>query len=64
MTGDGALATADGKPVVDVSGLRIEVRKDEAGRVERLRLRETRKVAFREMIVPGDAYVATFTATG
>jgi 3-hydroxymyristoyl/3-hydroxydecanoyl-(acyl carrier protein) dehydratase len=62
--GDGAIARADGSPVLDVTGLRAAVRKDSGGRVRSLRLLETRKVAFRGMVFPGDAYVATFTKSG
>lgn len=57
VTGDGRLVTADGRPVVEVAGLRLAVTKD-AGRVTALRLRATRKVSFRDRILPGDAYLA------
>jgi len=61
ILGDGALVRADGSPVVEVTGLRAAVAKDDAGRVTALRLLATRKVAFRGMIFPGDAYVASFS---
>jgi len=61
IVGDGSLALADGTPVLDVTGLRAAVTKDGDGNVTKLRLLETRKVAFRGMVFPGDAYVATFS---
>jgi len=62
IAGSGSIARADGTPVLDVAGLRAAVTKDADGNVVGLRLLATRKVAFRGMIFPGDAYVATFTS--
>jgi 3-hydroxymyristoyl/3-hydroxydecanoyl-(acyl carrier protein) dehydratase len=59
VRGDGALLLADGAPVVEVTGLAIEVDKDAAGRIADLRLLSTKRVAFRERIHPGDAYTVT-----
>jgi 3-hydroxymyristoyl/3-hydroxydecanoyl-(acyl carrier protein) dehydratase len=58
--GDGAITKVDGTPVVDVTGLKAQVVKDEENRIAWIRLNETRKVAFRGMIHPGDAYTVTF----
>ncbi|MEN8149293.1 MAG: hypothetical protein ABFS86_05685 [Planctomycetota bacterium] len=60
ILGDGALTLADGTPVLDVSGLRAAVHKDVDGNVASLRILATRKVAFRGMVFPGDAFTATF----
>ena len=54
----GRLETTDGRSVVEVTGLEIAVTRDPAGPVTDLRLLATRRVAFRERILPGDGYLA------
>jgi 3-hydroxymyristoyl/3-hydroxydecanoyl-(acyl carrier protein) dehydratase len=61
MRGDGNLTRTDGRTVVEVSGLGVKVSKDAAGVVTDLRLLQTKRVAFRERVLPGDGYVASFT---
>jgi 3-hydroxymyristoyl/3-hydroxydecanoyl-(acyl carrier protein) dehydratase len=58
--GDGSIEKVDGTAVIDVAGLRARVVKDEEGRITLINLLETRKVAFRGMIHPGDAYTVSF----
>jgi 3-hydroxymyristoyl/3-hydroxydecanoyl-(acyl carrier protein) dehydratase len=60
LSGSGLLARADGAPVAEVSGLRIAVERREDGRVLDLGLLATKRVAFRERIVPGDSYTVAF----
>lgn len=61
ISGAGVLNHAAGGAIVDVAGLKIAVKKDGGGRVDDLRLLETKRVAFRDRVLPGDAYVADFT---
>jgi len=61
IRGSGTLTRTDGRVVVEVSGLEVEVSKTDAGQVTDLRVLKTKKVAFRERILPGDGYIAIFT---
>jgi len=61
VSGSGALVRHDGEPVVDVTGMRLSVSRDPDGRVTDFRLLGTKRVAFRNPILPGDGYRATFT---
>jgi len=57
----GALLRTDGRPVVEVTGLEIAVDRDPTApfAVTDLRLLATKRVAFRERILPGDGYLAS-----
>ena len=61
VKGDGNLTRTDGRVVVEVAGLQAEVEKNGAGQVVDLRLQRTKKVTFRERVLPGDGYIASFT---
>jgi 3-hydroxymyristoyl/3-hydroxydecanoyl-(acyl carrier protein) dehydratase len=65
LSGSGNLTRTDGRVVVEVAGLEVAVDKNEAGQVMDLRLQKTKRVAFRERVLPGDGYLAAFEpATG
>jgi 3-hydroxymyristoyl/3-hydroxydecanoyl-(acyl carrier protein) dehydratase len=64
VSGSGTLTRTDGRVVVEVAGLKVRVDKDDAGRVTDLRLQRTKKVTFRERVLPGDGYVASFIPAG
>lgn len=61
VSGSGELTRVDGRVVVEVVGLAVEVTKTESGQVTDLRVLSTKKVAFRERVLPGDGYIASFT---
>ncbi len=60
VSGSGALTRTDGRVVVEVAGLAVEVEKNGDGQVVDLRLQKTKKVAFRERVLPLDGYIANF----
>lgn len=60
VSGSGSIARLDGRPVVDVAGLRVLAARDPGGRVTDLRILATKRVAFRERIEPGDGYAVAF----
>lgn len=64
VAASGRLAASDGRSVAEVSGLVIETVKDGEGRIRDLRLLGTKRVAFRDRILPGDAWVVEVTGGG
>jgi len=60
VTGSGTLTRTDGRVVVEVTGLEIQVDKNEAGQVTDLKLLKTKRIAYRERVLPGDGYIASF----